>query len=62
LLKSWLDLSTAQRQTMRQNALPCFEKHFELTRATQQLIEALAVAASDDPIEWTFHGGLLRPM
>jgi len=41
LLKLWIDMSAAERDTMRANARACFERRFEINRATDSLLRVL---------------------
>lgn len=41
LLNNWLALSSASQNQMRARAIPCFEQHFEIERATANLIDVL---------------------
>lgn len=54
LVSDWLMLSGDQKAAMRVQALACFEKNFEIKVVTQQLIDALTLAASDAVIEPTY--------
>jgi glycosyltransferase involved in cell wall biosynthesis len=41
LLKLWIDMPAAERDTMRANARACFERRFEISRATDSLLRVL---------------------
>ena len=41
LLKLWIDMPAAERDTMRANARACFERRFEINRATDSLLRVL---------------------
>ncbi len=45
LLKRWMLMDESARQTMRQNALACFEQRFEIAAAARALAAALAQIA-----------------
>jgi glycosyltransferase involved in cell wall biosynthesis len=56
LLSDWLALDDASRIAMRQRTVACFEKHFELGRVTDQLLEALKETAKGDVAPYSFRG------
>ena len=41
LIERWIQTPVAERETMRLNAKKCFERHFEINRAVDSLLEAL---------------------
>jgi glycosyltransferase involved in cell wall biosynthesis len=41
LLKLWIDMPAAERDTMRANARACFERRFEINRAVDSLLSIL---------------------
>jgi glycosyltransferase involved in cell wall biosynthesis len=41
LLKRWIDVPAAERDTMRANARACFERRFEINRAVDSLLRVL---------------------
>ena len=41
LLQRWIDISPADRESMRQNARKCFEQRFEINRAVDSLLQIL---------------------
>ena len=40
-IKQWNDLNQTELEKLKQNANKCFEKHFELTKNTQELIKII---------------------
>lgn len=48
LLQSWLSMSAKGRAEMKENARPCFEKHFEVGKAARKLLEVYGL---DDRIQ-----------
>lgn len=58
LLEDWLNLSDADRQKMRDDALRCFEDNFEIGKVTGNLLTALKDAATEAVTKFTFKGRL----
>lgn len=56
LLADWLALSAAEKVAMRQNAMACFEQHFEVKTVTANLLAALTDAVATEPIAYTYEG------
>ena len=56
LLIEWLALDSSQQATMRDNAVTCFRKHFEIARVTKQLLAALEESKHAEPVPHTFVG------
>ena len=42
LLKSWVTLNTAQKQTMQQLAYTAYEKYFEIDSASKRFLDAIS--------------------
>jgi glycosyltransferase involved in cell wall biosynthesis len=41
LIQTWLDLSEDEKQTIKQNTVPCYEQKFNISQAAKNLIELL---------------------
>lgn len=62
LLRQWLALSEAQRAAKRRQALECFDRHFEISTVTDNLIAALQSVCDGSSGGYTFRGRPLKKL
>ena len=49
-LQQWVGMSTAEKQEMRQDALLCFRRRFEITQAAENLLAKIGYSETQDAV------------